>query len=170
MRSLRLWLLAAVVAAPLCAAEPVAAPAVAPPASLTRPAVRPMNDVDLARAYVAAWNEHDAEKAAGFVDERVAYYDASTPGRQVGKAAAKKNVVEAFMKMAPDCVWKMTSAPISSPSGVAFEWEFSGTNSGDLKDGTKATGKKFSFKERPCCGCATTRSSIRPTTTTPTRF
>lgn len=133
-------LLAALVMAPLHAAAVSAAD---PPA---RPAVRPLSAEELARAYVVAWNEHDAEKAASFFDERVAYYDASTPERQVGRAAAKKNVVEAFMKMAPDCVWTITSAPISGRGGVTFEWEFSGTNSGDMADGTKATGKKFSFK------------------------
>ena len=28
---------------------------------------------------------------------------------------------------------------------VAFEWSFTGTNTGDWADGTKATGKSFSF-------------------------
>lgn len=130
-------LLVAALAIPVAAAEPMAKPT--PPA-------RPLNAAEVVRAYMNAWNEHDAAKAASFLDERVTYYDASTPAPQVGKAAAQKNVIEAFLKMAPDCVWKLDGPPIVGQGGVAFQWVLSGTNTGDWSDGTKATGKKFELK------------------------
>jgi ketosteroid isomerase-like protein len=42
-------------------------------------------------------------------------------------------------------MWKIKGTPVVQDDRVSFEWEFSGTNTGDWHDGTKATGKKFSF-------------------------
>ena len=63
----------------------------------------------------------------------------------MGRAAAQKNVIEAFLKAAPDCVWRREGQPIVGSGGIAFQWVFSGTNTGDWADGTKATGRKFEF-------------------------
>jgi len=123
-------------------ASPMAPSPLAPSAS--RP--QPLSPVALVDAYMAAWNAHDAAKAASYMDDKVTYYDASTPAPQIGKAAAQKNVIEAFLEAAPDCVWKREGQPIAGSGGVAFQWVFSGTNTGDWGDGTKATGKKFEFR------------------------
>jgi steroid delta-isomerase-like uncharacterized protein len=96
--------------------------------------------------YMAAWNAHDAVKAASFFAADGVYLDASVGTPQVGPEAARKNVIQAFMTAAPDCVWKREGALIVGEGAVAFEWTFSGTNTGDWGDGTKATGKPFSFK------------------------
>ncbi len=95
--------------------------------------------------YVAAWNAHDAAMAAGYFDAQVEYYDASVGTPQIGPDAARTNVIEAFLNAAPDAKWQMNGNPVVSSDAVSFEWTFSGTNTGDWSDGTKATGKTFSF-------------------------
>ena len=97
------------------------------------------------KAYVAAWNEHDSAKAAGYFADNVVYYDASVGTPVEGKDAAKKTVIDNFLIAAPDAKWTMKGDPIASGDHVTFEWEFSGTNTGPWGDGTAATGKKFAF-------------------------
>jgi steroid delta-isomerase-like uncharacterized protein len=96
-------------------------------------------------AYMAAWNAHDATKAAGYMTDDVEYYDASTPALQKGRDNARQNVIQAFLTAAPDCVWTRTGAPVVGKDGIAYQWTFKGTNTGPWADGTKATGKPFSF-------------------------
>jgi steroid delta-isomerase-like uncharacterized protein len=96
-------------------------------------------------AYVAAWNAHDAAAAAGHLAEDVTYYDASVGTPQVGRDAARTNVIEAFLNAAPDAKWERSGDPVVSGDAVAFEWVFSGTNTGAWADGTAATGKPFSI-------------------------
>ncbi|WP_378948742.1 ester cyclase [Mesorhizobium sp. ANAO-SY3R2] len=96
-------------------------------------------------AYVAAWNAHDSAKAADHFAEEVVYYDASVGKPAEGKETAKVGVIDNFLNAVPDAVWKMKGKPVVQDDKVAFEWEFSGTNTGDWADGTKSTGKKFSF-------------------------
>ena len=96
--------------------------------------------------YVAAWNEHDSASAAAFLDEKVEYFDATTAEPQIGRRNAQKNIIQAFISAVPDLVWRReASAPIVSSDGVAFQWTFSGTNTGNWSDGTKATNRKFSI-------------------------
>jgi steroid delta-isomerase-like uncharacterized protein len=96
-------------------------------------------------AYVAAWNAHDAAGAAGYFTDEVEYYDASVGEPQRGRDAARTNVIEAFLNAAPDAKWERVGEPVESADAVAFEWVFSGTNTGAWGDGTAATGKPFSF-------------------------
>jgi steroid delta-isomerase-like uncharacterized protein len=114
------------------------------PAEAAPPAVDPVAVVD---GYMAGWNAHDAAKAASFMADDVVYYDATVGVPQASRDSAQKNVIQAFMTAAPDCQWVRDSAPpIVGPTGIAFQWTFSGTHTGPFADGTKATGKKFSFK------------------------
>jgi len=105
------------------------------------------DDVPVAttKDYLAAWNEHDATKAANFLSEDVVYFDASVGKPINGRVEAKKNVIEAFMNAVPDLKWESVGEPIVSNNTVVFEWTFSGTNTGDWSDGTKASNKKFSI-------------------------
>ncbi len=96
-------------------------------------------------AYLAAWNGHDSTKAAGYFADDVTYYDASVGKPVMGKEAAKTGVIDNFLNAVPDAVWKMKGTPVVQDDRVSFEWEFSGTNTGDWADGTKATGKTFSI-------------------------
>jgi steroid delta-isomerase-like uncharacterized protein len=115
----------------------------------TVPAIGPALAQDtpqaVVEAYLAAWNAHDSAKAAGHFADNVTYYDASVGKPVEGKDAAKTGVIDNFLKAVPDAVWTMKGKPVVQDDRVSFEWEFSGTNSGDWADGTKATGKKFSF-------------------------
>ena len=96
-------------------------------------------------AYVAAWNKHDSAAAAGYFADDVTYYDASVGTPVKGKEEAKAGVIDNFLTAVPDAVWTIKGKPVAGDDRVSFEWEFSGTNTGDWHDGTKATGKKFSF-------------------------
>jgi steroid delta-isomerase-like uncharacterized protein len=112
--------------------------------SLPRPGFAdPLAVVD---AYVAAWNAHDAAAAAGHLAEDVTYYDASVGTPQLGRDAARTNVIEAFLNAAPDAKWERIGDPVVTDHAVAFEWVFSGTNTGAWADGTAATGKPFEIR------------------------
>ncbi len=97
------------------------------------------------KAYVEAWNAHDSGKAASYFADKVVYFDASVGKPIEGREAAKTGVIDNFLKAAPDAAWKMKGEPAVQGDRVAFEWEFSGTNTGAWADGTAATGKKFAF-------------------------
>ena len=116
----------------------------APARETAPPAVDPIAVVD---QYMAGWNAHDAARAAASFTDDVTYYDASVGVPQVSRDSALKNVIQAFLTAAPDCSWIRDSAPpIVGPNGIAFQWTFSGTHTGPFADGTKPTGKKFSFR------------------------
>ncbi len=107
---------------------------------------KPSELIGIADNYIAAWNAHDAQRVASFFTDDVEYYDASIGEAAHGRDSARVKIVEAFLKAAPDLVWQRdTVDPIVGRDAVAFEWRFSGTNTGDWSDGTKATGKKFSI-------------------------
>ena len=64
---------------------------------------------------------------------------------QKGREAARDNVIKVFITAVPDLKWEMKSNPIVSADGVAFQWTFSGTNTGAWGPDTPATNKSFSF-------------------------
>jgi steroid delta-isomerase-like uncharacterized protein len=99
----------------------------------------------IVKDYVAAWNAHDSARAASYFADNVTYYDASVGKPVEGRDAAKAGVIDNFLNAVPDAVWTIKGEPVAEGDRVSFEWEFSGTNTGDWGDGTKATGKKFSF-------------------------
>lgn len=96
--------------------------------------------------YMAAWNAHDVDKAASFLAEDAVYFDATVGTPQNGRAAARDNVIKVFITAVPDLTWKMTSAPIVSADGIAFQWGFAGTNTGAWSAEAPATGKPLKFE------------------------
>lgn len=119
----------------------------APPRAAEPPAPPAADPVAVVDQYMAGWNAHDAAKAASYMTDDVVYYDATVGTPQVSRDSALKNVIQAFLTAAPDALWLRDSTPpIVGPDGIAFEWTFSGTHTGPFADGTKPTGKKFSFK------------------------
>lgn len=96
--------------------------------------------------YMAAWNAHDVDKAASFLAEDAVYFDATVGTPQEGRAAARDNVIKVFITAVPNLTWKMTSEPIISADGIAFQWAFAGTNSGPWSAETPATGKPLKFE------------------------
>jgi hypothetical protein len=57
-------------------------------------------------------------------------FDATGGTPQNGKAAALDNLIKVFIDAVPDLSWRMTSEPIVSAAGIAFQGVFRGTNSG----------------------------------------
>ena len=113
--------------------------------TIMRPAMADDTPQAVVESYLAAWNAHDSAKAASHFADNVSYYDASVGTPVEGREAAKTGVIDNFLNAVPDAVWKMKGAPIVQEGRVSFEWQFSGTNTGDWGDGTKATGKSFKF-------------------------
>jgi len=100
----------------------------------------------IVEGYMAAWNAHDADKAGEFLAEDAEYLDVTVGAPQKGRAAARDNVIKVFVGAIPDLKWEMTGAPIVSADGIAFQWVFSGTNSGAWSAETPATGKPVKFE------------------------
>lgn len=116
------------------ASRTAAAPAPAASASLT-----------LVNNYLAALNAHDIDRAGNFLAEDVEYFDASFAGLQHGREAAISRGIGVFLRGVPDLHWEMRSAPIHSADGVAFEWTFTGTNTGTW-GGVPASNQKINLK------------------------
>jgi steroid delta-isomerase-like uncharacterized protein len=123
----------------LLAGSAVLLPAAASSASAAEDALA------VADAYLAAWTAHDAAAAAAFLADDVSYFDASVGSPVTGRDEARTKVIEAFLNAAPDAKWERRGEGFASGDLVAFEWTFSGTNTGAWADGTAATGKPFSF-------------------------
>jgi uncharacterized protein (TIGR02246 family) len=104
--------------------------------------------LQVADGYLAAWNAHDAARAASFFTDSVVYLDAYAGTPLVGRDNVRKNLIQPYMTIAPDCKWVRDGDAVVSPAGdaVAFQWTYSGTNTGPWPDATKTTGKAFSFR------------------------
>ena len=72
-------------------------------------------------AYMAAWNAHDAEKAAGYLAKDAEYFDVTVGTPQKGREAARDNVIKVFVGAVPDLKWKMNGKPIVDKDGIAFQ-------------------------------------------------
>lgn len=103
------------------------------------------NPKQIVDAYMAAWNAHDAEKAAGYLAKDAEYFDVTVGTPQKGRDAARDNVIKVFVGAVPDLTWKMNGKPIVDKDGIAFQWTFSGTNTGAWDAQTPATNKPLSF-------------------------
>jgi len=91
--------------------------------------------------YLAAWNMHDAARAAGHLAYDVQYFDPSADKTLSGRDATRLAVVSHFMSAAPDAVWMLRGDQLVDGDKVALEWEFSGTNTGMWPDGKPPTGR-----------------------------
>ena len=95
--------------------------------------------------YMAAWNAHNASQAAQYLANDVVYYDAATGTPVKGKENAEKEVIGVFIRVVPDLQWKMTSEPVFNKDTIAFQWEFSGKNTGEWA-GSPATNNPIKFE------------------------
>ncbi|MDF2765433.1 MAG: hypothetical protein K0S81_2427 [Rhodospirillales bacterium] len=103
-----------------------------------------MSAAEVAEGYLAAWNAKDVEKAASYYADDVEYFDVTLGEAHKGRDEARE-VVQTFVTAAPDLKWEMKGEPIVSEDGIAFQWTFSGTNTGAWGPDTPATNKPFSF-------------------------
>lgn len=102
----------------------------------------PLNTV---KAYMAAWNAHNATLAAQYLADDAVYYDAAAGEPVTGRKKAEKDVIGAFIKAVPDLTWKMVGKPVADEDTVAFRWEFSGKNSGEWA-GSPPTNNPIKFE------------------------
>ena len=97
------------------------------------------------KEYMAAWNAHDASRAAQYLADDAVYYDAAAGEPVNGRETAEKEVIGAFIKAVPDLSWKMVGKPVYDEDTVAFRWEFSGKNSGEWA-GSPPTNNPIKFE------------------------
>lgn len=114
-------------------------------AGLSASAWASQSPATIVNALLSAWNAKDADKAAALMADDVVYFDVTVGKSQKGRDAARDNVIKMFMRAAPDLKWVMKGKPIVDGNGVAFEWNFSGTNTGAWGPDDPATNKRFSF-------------------------
>ncbi|SDP07955.1 ester cyclase [Desulforhopalus singaporensis] len=94
-------------------------------------------------SYIAGWNSHDAATCASHFDKEIVFYDATVGKPVSGPANVRKEIVESFMTAVPDLKLERENEVLVQDDSVIWKWSFSGTNTGDWSDGTKATNKRF---------------------------
>jgi steroid delta-isomerase-like uncharacterized protein len=129
--------------APIAPAQPyVASVPVAPKAAA------PVVDAGARRvldAWLAAWNAHDTGEAAKLLADDVEYFDAGFAGIQHGREAAIDKGMSVFLRGVPDLRLELRGEPIVGVDAVAWEWTFSGTNTGTW-GGVPATNQQIRLK------------------------
>jgi len=95
--------------------------------------------------WLSAWNAHDTSQAETLLDENVEYFDAGFAGIQHGRAAAIEKGMSAFLRGVPDLRLELRGEPIVSADAVAWEWTFTGTNTGTW-GGVPATNQHIQLK------------------------
>jgi steroid delta-isomerase-like uncharacterized protein len=97
-------------------------------------------------ALIAAWNAHDPENVGELMADDITYFDVMVSKPVTGLDNVRREVIQLFMTAAPDLKWKMKGEPIVAAESIAFEWRFSGTNTGSWGADRPATGKNFDFE------------------------
>ncbi len=77
--------------------------------------------------YLASWNAHDRKGMARLYAPDITYFNTSRPGVTLRGAPAVIDVFDQLTRFMPDIHWRLVSAPVAGPEGVAFEWRVSGT-------------------------------------------
>ena len=131
----------AAAAATAIAPTPTTATAVAPTAAPAA-AGSPRQVLD---AWLDAWNSHDMQRAGLLLADDVEYFDAGFSGIQRGRDAAVENGVSVFMRGVPDLQWQLRGEPVASADAIAWEWTFTGTNTGTW-GGIPATRQAITLK------------------------
>jgi steroid delta-isomerase-like uncharacterized protein len=96
-------------------------------------------------AWLAAWNAHDMQQAGNLLADDVEYFDAGFSGIQRGRQAAVDNGISVFMRGVPDLHWELRGEPIVGVDSIAWEWTFTGTNTGTW-GGIPATRQQIQLK------------------------
>jgi steroid delta-isomerase-like uncharacterized protein len=125
------------------AAEP-AAPTKQPQATVQAPPPPPASR-QIVADYMAAWNAHDPWKAGDFFADDAVLVDATMGAPQRGRQNIVDNVVKIFMNAVPDSRWEIRGEPVAQADGIAFEWAFSGTNTGSWAFGVAPSNQKLNL-------------------------
>jgi steroid delta-isomerase-like uncharacterized protein len=129
-------------AAPRAADFVATVPAAAPPAAAPAGQAGARRVLD---RWLAAWNAHDQAQAALLLADDVEYFDAGFSGKQQGRDAAIDKGVSVFMRGVPDLHIELRGEPIVSADAIAWEWTFTGTNTGTW-GGIPATNQRINLK------------------------
>ena len=103
------------------------------------------NERTVLDAYLLAINAHDPDRAGAMLDERVHYFDAFSGQIQNSRADAVKNVLAMYQNAVPDGHWEIRSEPTASNGAIAYEWTFTGNNTGSW-GGIGASHQKINLK------------------------
>lgn len=142
---------------PVAAAKPAAGatPATVAAASLnSAPApvahVPAASDVAASRAlldaYLSAWNRGDPAAIAGFLADDAQVFDALLARKYDGRAEARREVVEMYLRAVPDGQWALRGEPLVSADGFSYEWTLTGTNSGNWTHYLRGRSQRIDFK------------------------
>ena len=140
---------------PGCGKDPAPAPVASEPYVATVPVAPPKAPASAAPAsaparqvldaWLAAWNGHDTSQAALLLADDVEYFDAGFSGIQHGREAALDKGMSVFLRGVPDLHIELRGEPIVGANAVAWEWTFSGTNTGTW-GGIPATNQHIQLK------------------------
>ena len=120
---------------------PVAATSVPVATPVTAAASRALLD-----AYLQAWNAHDGDKVAAFMADDVVVFDSLLGNLSNGRAEARNNVVDMYLRAVPDGQWALRGEPIVSDGGFSYEWTLTGVNLGNWATYLRGKGQKINFK------------------------
>lgn len=99
-----------------------------------------MTNRPLAEAYIAGWNNHEADAILAVLGPDGLYQDPGTGGPIGGQAL--KGYVEGLFAVFPDLSFELVSMADTGPDTMAFEWIMRGTNHGSM-NGLPPTGKSI---------------------------
>jgi steroid delta-isomerase-like uncharacterized protein len=124
----------------------------AAPTPTTRPAATPAPTTPTAGTarmmlgdWLSAWNAHDQSQAEKLLADDVEYFDAGFAGIQHGREAAIERGMSVFLRGVPDLHIELRGEPIVGTDAVAWEWTFTGTNTGTW-GGIAPTNQKIQLK------------------------
>ena len=120
-------------------------PVPAPNAAAVVPAQADPRVRQMLNDWLSAWNAHDASQAAGLLADDVEYFDAGFAGIQHGRDAAMERGFSTFLRGVPDLHMELRGEPIVGKDAVAWEWTFTGTNTGTW-GGVPATNQHIQLK------------------------
>lgn len=118
----------------------------APPAPVVSETGDAAQSRALLNAYLAAWNGHDADKAASFLGDNVTMFDSLLGNVQHGRAEARDNVIGMYLRAVPDGRWTLRGEPVLSGDGFAYEWSLTGINLGNWTSYLHGRGQTLDFK------------------------
>lgn len=137
-------------ASPAATTQAATVTSVATPASTTAATVAAPATATASRAlldaYLQAWNARDGERVAAFMADEVVVFDSLLGNLSNGRAEARSNVVDMYLRAVPDGQWTLRGEPIVSVDGFSYEWTLTGVNLGNWATYLRGKGQKINFK------------------------
>ena len=137
-------------ASPAATTQAATVASVATPASMTAATVATPATATASRglldAYLQAWNARDGERVAAFMADDVVVFDSLLGNLSNGRAEARRNVVDMYLRAVPDGQWALRGEPIVSDAGFSYEWTLTGVNLGNWATYLRGKGQKINFK------------------------